>query len=681
MRKMSWVLVAALVFGLAGCGGDEGQDPHAGGDDAAGADAASDAGDAAGPADVIDATDVAADDVGADVDDRPPKVCRAGATWSPGTLAFSDATADTTLPALGVTGVRVSAVDWDGDGDPDLVIRNHTEERDDFGDGGARYTWLLRNDGELQFTDVTRESGFSATPDGGEGRVTHAVIWGDVDNDGDLDAFSGVGVNPNPDNPDHGDRNEILLNQGDGTFALADAGALRLADERQALTAAAFTDFDRDGLLDVWAGIGSGFYMQAADRVFRGDGGGVYSDVSADVGVATWPWMSLANLNVGTSHHDSWGVTACDLNDDGLPDLLGSSYGRYWNALWINTPEGFKIWSVESGYGQDHRTDWSTNLNAQCFCKLYPDEDECDAVPDPPDYLTCEPGQQLRWDHTYDREPFRLGGNTFSTACGDLDNDGDLDLMTMEIVHWDVGDTSDPSELLYNDGEYAPTFDRPGNEATGLVRDWGRLDWNAGDMSGALFDFDGDGRLDVLIASSDYPGTRVFLFHQEADGTFKEVPVADGIDHARGHGVGVADYDGDGDLDVVIGHSRMRCEGDDTCLPSQEVHLFKNEIGQDNNWLRVRLVGGEGSNHAAIGARVRVTAGGVTQTHQIDGGHGHVGIQHDLVQTFGLGEVCDIDEIEIRWPDAAGTVERWTDVRANYEVTLTQGSGEVAYRL
>lgn len=673
------------------CGGD-GEDRHGTGDvtDVQATDTSADATtdapadlplDLPAPSDVegapeltdIGPTDPGSTDLGPDT--LPPRVCRGGSAWAPGQQAFTDVTSLTSLSTLGVTGVRVTAVDWDGDGDADLAVRNTDQVRDDFTKtGAARKTWLLRNDGAWNFVDVTEQSGFTATRDGQQGRISHLVIFGDVDNDGDLDGFSGAYVEPDPAKTDHGDRNEILVNDGDGTFTLAAGGALRLADDRVATMGASFTDIDRDGFLDLWLGTGTGFFEAEPDRLFRGDGAGSFADVSQAMGIVTLGWYNLGSLNLAKGHHDSWGATACDLNGDGFPDLLGSSYGRYFNALWMRAQSKYQLWSIESNYGSDHRTDWSTNLNAQCYCKLNPTAEDCAHVPAPPAYFGCSAGQQLRWDHAYDREPFRLGGNTFTTACGDVDNDGDMDLMTFTIVHWDVGDTSDPSELLFNDGATAPVFARPGGEVTGIRRDWGDTAWNAGDMSGGFLDFDNDGRLDLYIGSSDYPGTRGFLYHQRADGTFEEVLPAEGIDHPRSHGFGLADLDLDGDLDVVLGHGRSRCEGDSTCYPTQEVHVFRNDLGQDGNWLRLKLEGGAGTNRAAIGARVRVTAGGVTQTQEVGGGYGHVGIQGDLTLHFGLGAACDVDRVEIRWPDQALTTEVFENVRGNYLVRVTQGA-------
>ena len=53
----------------------------------------------------------------------------------------------------------------------------------------------------------------------------------------------------------------------------------------------------------------------------------------------------------------------------------------------------------------------------------------------------------------------------WSLDFADLDNDGWMDLMTHEIVHWDVGSSSDPSEILHNLGDSEVRFERPGNAA------------------------------------------------------------------------------------------------------------------------------------------------------------------------------------------------------------------------
>ena len=58
---------------------------------------------------------------------------------------------------------------------------------------------------------------------------------------------------------------------------------------------------------------------------------------------------------------------------------------------------------------------------------------------------------------------------------------------------------------------------------------------------------------------------------------------------------------------------------------------------------------------------------------------GHGNIQNDLVLTFGLGAACDIDKIEVRWPDSTGSTQTFTGVVSNYDVTLKQGQATPEY--
>jgi hypothetical protein len=284
--------------------------------------------------------------------------------------------------------------------------------------------------------------------------------------------------------------------------------------------------------------------------------------------------------------------------------------------------------------------------------------------------ITCA----SNWNHDNDRQAYRLGGNSSGPVCADVDNDGDLDLLTGEIRHWWAGSGADGSELLLNDGTADATFTRPGDAALGLEVPQTTVDWDEGHMTAAIFDFDNDGWPDIYQGASDYAGNRGLLYHQSAPLQFAAVPLSDGIDHHRSQGVAVADFDGDGDLDVVVGHSRARCDATRPadCYPSASIRFFENVIGNRNHWLQLLLVGGPQSNRAAIGARVRVSANGVTQTQEVGGGHGHFGGQNDLRLHFGLGGASSA-QVEITWPDAAHTTESFM-LPANARYRLVQGA-------
>jgi hypothetical protein len=475
-----------------------------------------------------------------------------------------------------------------------------------------------------------------------------------------------------------------MLNNGDGTYSLGPEGsAARFRSEKSSPAGASFVDYDRDGNLDLWVvhnELPGLIAMQ--DTLLKGDGTGNFVDVTLESGVGTLPWQEFEKLNEARAHSWGWGSAVCDLNNDGYPELLASSYGRAPNHLWrgIAGPDGplYLNESIASGYASDHRTDWTTNLSAQCFCADQPAAEDCDQCPDPANSGVCTSlanafGPNYRWNHANGREAFNLGGNSGTTVCADLNNDGHLDLMTHEIVHSDVGDNSDPSELLLNTGEAEIRFERPGPEATGITRDEGTPYWDRGDMTGAVFDFDNDGWQDVFIGSAEYAGTRGWLYRQVAPGQFEEIATDDFFLHYRAHGMTVADFDRDGDLDIIVGHSRFRCEGFEgtECMPSTQVKFFENIFGAQNNWLQVRLEGANGVNASAIGARVQVTAGGVTQTQEVEGGHGRFGLQRDTTLHFGLGTNCEA-EVKVIWPDSARTSQSFS-AQANLRYSLRAG--------
>jgi hypothetical protein len=638
------VLWMALLVTIS-CGGDADQ---AGGDGA---------GDDPGvvPSDTSDTSEP---------DDLLLSDCREGSRWSSGTVAFVDASAQWGLSELSPVGVRVSIADIDNDAWPDLIVRNSTGG-EDFADGGTRNTWLLRNQGDGSFEDVTESSGFTSARAGGTARSAPVVVWGDVDNDGDLDAYAGI---PDGDNR-FPETSEILLNDGSGAFTLGpESSDVRVARGEMPY-GAAFLDFDRDGFLDLFVGEYTLDGQPAQDRLFRGDGSGAFAEVTREAGLETEAWSSIRTLNSGLAHTYAWSAAACDLNGDGWPELLSASYGRAPNHLWQNNGGTFSNQSVASGYAYDGREDWSDNESARCWCALHRSDPDCDGVPEP-DYISCETDDDaFRWNHSYDREAFRLGGNSGASVCRDIDNDGQIDLLTSEIVHWDVGSSSDPSELLFNTGSAEIAFERPGNDVTGLTRTHSRVTWDDGDITGSVFDFDNDGWPDVYIGSSDYPDTRGLLYHQEAARAFAAVVPEEGIDHTRSHGSAIADFDRDGDLDIVVGHSSMRCEDD--CRDTFEVRLFENQMGDDSNWVQLDLRPGAGVNGAAVGARVTVRTESLTQVQEVSGGSGQWGNQDDRLLHFGLGPDCTA-EVTVAWPDSAGSEETYT-VGSGYRWTLSQG--------
>ncbi len=593
--------------------------------------------------------------------------------WRPGRKAFIERTEEWALGAIGALGVRLSAVDIDGDGWVDLVTQWQAGD-----------TKVLRNTGLGHFEDITARSGLTTARTQAAVRPVGVFAFGDIDNDGDIDAYHGVDNATLP----IAETSELYSNDGSGRFTLADeSDAVRMGGRPQAPASASFSDVDRDGNLDLWVPMasydaGAGLKLLQS-RLFRGDGAGHFTDVTVTAGLTTKAWTNIGDINQGRAHPRAWAATACDLNDDGAPELLVASYGRSPNHLWQNDPGSelrYVNRGVASGYAYDADFTWSDNAYARCYCEANRDADECATVPPP-----VVPCLKDNWSHGQDREPFRLGGNSATTLCSDIDNDGDLDLFTSEIRHWWAGGGSDAGELLWNTGLADVTFERPGRAATGLAIDYSEdlpesgvnfdlTSWNEGRMTATLIDFDRDGWPDLYVGDSDYPGAHGRLYRQDSPGHFAEVAREDGIDHPRSHGVVAADFDHDGDVDLIVGHnSSMRCRADapDNCLPTAQLRFFEN-VAALAHWVQLELTGnGTDTNRGAIGARVIVHSGGLTQTQEVSAGHGLTGTQNDRVLSFGLAAATSL-QVEVRWPNGARTSESF-ELAADHRYRLRQG--------
>ncbi len=187
-----------------------------------------------------------------------------------------------------------------------------------------------------------------------------------------------------------------------------------------------------------------------------------------------------------------------------------------------------------------------------------------------------------------------------------------------------------------------------------------------------FFDYDLDGHPDIFAANGhiDEEIGRVqpkiqykqppLLFRNLGNGKFEDTSKQVGPAFERpivARGAAYADFDRDGDLDVLI------------TTNDGPAYLFRNDGGNRNHWLTLRLEGVK-SNRSALGAVVILDSASGKQSQTVHSGSSYCS-QSDLALTFGLGKDEIVKSLEIRWP--SGQVDRRANVKANQFLNLREG--------
>jgi hypothetical protein len=535
-------------------------------------------------------------------------------------------------------GPGVAFIDYDNDGWQDLLFVNSCPwpGHEDYGKPTLA---LYRNRGDGTFEDVTARAGLDATMYG------LGVTVGDYDNDGWPDVFiTGVGGNRLFHN-EHGHFVDVTRRAGVGGPAGWPAAGtedfLSRKDPMNLSTSATFLDFDRDGLLDLfvcnyvtWSpyedmvlgfqltGIGRAFgpprsFPGSQCFLYRNLGGGRFEDVSAKAGVQV--------AERGQPIAKALGVIACDVDDDGWPDILVAN-DTVRNFFFHNKGDGtFEEIGIESGLAY---------AEGQARGAMGIDVGQ---------YRPAR-REGLAGDNAA-ADPYLREGQT-AVLIGNFANEPDTFLRL-----------DSPHGLLFSDTALAEGIAGPSR----LLLKFGVF----------FFDYDLDGRLDVLtcnghlepeigqVQSGQTYRQPVQLFWN-CGGKCSFVPVTaegagpDLFQPMVGRGCAFGDIDNNGTLDVVLTQN------------GGPARLLRNEGGSGNHWVRLVLEGdGQRANRSAIGARVELTAGDIVQHCEVRAGRGYLS-QSELPLTFGLGKTAKIDQVTIRWPCRDGQVQVLRDLAVDH---------------
>jgi hypothetical protein len=526
----------------------------------------------------------------------------------------------------------------------------------------------------ITFTDVTAQAGIKFVHNSGRAgkkflpeTLGSGVAWIDADGDGWADILF---INSKDWTP-RGRRSWPALyhNNHDGTFTNITAGS-GLDVEMYGL-GVAIGDYDNDGRDDIYITALEG------DRLFHNEGHGKFRDVTKAAGIN--------NANFGTSA--AW----VDYDRDGKLDLFVANYVQ-WTAkgdLWCSLDGATKSYCTPESY---------KGTSSKLFHNLgngkFEDVSQKAGVADPtskslgiavldyngdgwPDLFVSNDTQPNKLyrnnrDGTFSDEGMAAGvafgedgvaRGAMGVDAADIDRSGRPDLL--------VGNFSNQMLGLYH------------NEGTGLFVDEapsstvGRASLLTLTFGAFFFDYDLDGHPDIFAANGHIeeeigrvqPKVQYkeapLLFHNLGKRQFENVTARMGAAVNRpvvARGAAYADYDHDGDLDILV------------TTNDGPAYLFRNDGGNRNNWICVRLVGRK-SNRDGIGAVVRIVSKSGKQWNMVHSGSSYCS-QSDLALTFGLGSDAAVDGIEIEWP--SGEKQKLGAVAVNQFLTIDETAGITA---
>jgi hypothetical protein len=246
----------------------------------------------------------------------------------------------------------------------------------------------------------------------------------------------------------------------------------------------------------------------------------------------------------------------------------------------------------------------------------------------------------------------------------DVDQDGFLDIFVTNF-------SGQTNALFHNDGGDSFT-------ETTMEMGLGRISVPMSGFGSRFLDYNNDGLLDLFVLNGHpfepiqkvFPETTYaeppFLF-ENTGRDFREVAAEHGAALRRnypGRGLAIADFDNDGDTDLLL------------INVGEPPALLRNDQGNRNNWLGIKLVGTK-SNRDAIGAKVTIQSGSMRRWKQLLGGTSYFSASDERL-LFGLGPNERLDSIEVKWPSGqTGTLK---NIKANQYIIIKEDVGIVTKR-
>ena len=429
---------------------------------------------------------------------------------------------------------------------------------------------------------------------------------------------------------------EIEYQNADGSFSVFNVGSL-IGGE---VWSVAVADIDGNGLNDFITG---GFY-ESLVKV------NTYGPNNIDMELLDGPLIFLQGSCFSDIDNDgNIDLFAC--HDDGLsPAFRGSDTGNLnFDANLLNTSS--TVPSNNAGNYAATWTDYDNDGDNDLYiskCRLG------QADPLSGDRLNLMFRKEADGSFT-EVAPFiglQPQGQSWSAEFGDIDNDGDMDVL---LLNHDID-----SKLYENDG----TGNFTDISASAGI-DLSVVNFSAA-MQTFMQDYDNDGYLDIFVTSyATYP----FMYHNNGDNTFTPVAMPWGDDvntnqNTNIQSAAMGDLNNDGFVDMITGFAN----GINLPNPASPDRLYLND-GNDNNWACIQLEGTV-SNINGIGARVEIHGPWGTQIREVRSGSGY-GIMNSMKVHFGLGDATEIESIVVKWPSGIETITPNPDINSCLSIKET----------
>jgi enediyne biosynthesis protein E4 len=533
----------------------------------------------------------------------------------------------------------------------------------------------------ITFRDITQQAGIHFVHNNGAFGKKYlpetmgpGVAFIDYDNDGWQDIFIVNGT----DWPGHASKHstpKLYHNNHDGTFT--DVTHKAGLDVEMFGMGVAVGDYDNDGYDDLFV------TAMGQSHLFHNNGNGTFTDVTQKAGLmglkefstsAAWvDYDKDGKLDLVVGNYVQWSIEGdlyCTLDGKSKSYCTPESYKGTAVRLWHNRGDGtFEDVTKKAGLGDPT----SKTLGIAIL-----DYDN-DGWPD-----------LLFSNDTQPNKLYRNNGNgTFTekaVLAGVAFSEDGVARAGMGVDAADYDRSGAPSLLITNFANQMLSLYH--NEGKGLFVDEaprseiGRASLLTLGFGCFFFDYDLDGWPDILITNGhiDSDIQRVqpnvkyamppHLFRNMGKGNFQEVTQSLGAGFAAprvGRGAAYGDINNDGRLDLLLSTNGGR------------VYLFENDATGEaalQKSLRIKLVGTK-SNRDGIGAVVKASAGGETQSQMMRSGSSYLSAS-ELVLTFGLARHDKADAVEIRWP--SGQVDTLPNIAAGQTITVTEGKGVTANR-